>query len=229
MLRTRSQPRPLAPWAPCPDPPSSPSPCSTPASAASPCCTSCSSRCPPRTTCTSATRRAFPTATAAPTELQAFAVEIAEHLLDVGRQAARRRLQLGQRRGAGRARGATWPRTGRDDRRDRRARARPPSSRSPASHSGRIGLLATPATVASGAYERDRARRRPARAPGERGLPGPGADHRGAASRSTSTSWRPCASYCAPLRARRGRHGDPRLHPLPADRADAPADARPRA
>ena len=63
---------------------SSRSPCSIPASAASPSCTSCSCRCRPRTTCTSATRRASRTATARRTNCGRSAIEIADHLLDAG-------------------------------------------------------------------------------------------------------------------------------------------------
>ena len=46
-----------------------------------------------------------------------------------------------------------------------------------ATRSGRIGLLATPATVASGAFERAIAAGRSAGRRRERRLPGPGADH----------------------------------------------------
>ncbi len=83
----------------------------------------------------------------------AFAIEIAEHLLAARREAARRRLQRRQLGGAD-ALEQHLARTGARRRRDRRRRARPPSWRSRAARNGRIGLLATPATVASGAYER---------------------------------------------------------------------------
>ena len=69
-----------------------------------------------------------------------------------------------------------------------------------ATRNGRIGVMATPATVASGAYAaRDRGGR-PVRGRHEHRLPGPDADHRGAASRSTSAWSTRCARYCAPLR-----------------------------
>ena len=95
------------------------------------------------------------------------------------------------------------------------------------SHSGRVGVLATPATVRSEAYlqgarapapqpDRDRGRGPrpgrgdPARLPlrAERGRDGP--------------------LLLRASEARRGGHGDPGLHPLPAGRADAPAHPRPR-
>ena len=69
------------------------------------------------------------------------------------------------------------------------------------SRNGRIGLLATPATVASGAYERAVAAADRHVHAGGVAVPGPGADHPGRRSRSTSRSSRRCARYCAPLRA----------------------------
>ena len=142
-----------------------------------------------------------------------------------GRKAARRRLQLGQRGGAGGAR-APPRRTGRDV--DVIGVVAPAAQLAVvASRTGRIGLLATPATVASGAYERAVARRRPARPPRERRLPGPGADHPGRLPvRRARRRDRPRLLRAA-ARGRR-RHGDPRLDALSARRADAAADARPR-
>ena len=177
---------------------------------------------------TSATRRASRTASARQDELQEFAIEIADHLLAVRRQAARGGLQRGQRGGARTRSSAIWHAGGRR-RRDRRASRRPRSSPWPGSRSGRIGLLATPATVASGAYERAVRGRRSARPPRERRLPGPGADHPGGLSRSTRQVVRDRPRLLRAAARGRGRHGDPRLHALPAGRADAPADAGPRA
>ena len=120
----------------------------------------------------------FPYGERSQAELQAFAVEIADHLLEAGAKllvvacnAASSAAIDALERHLERSR----PRR----RRDRRASRRRRSSRSPASRTGRIGLLATPATVASGAYERAVARGRSARAPRERRLPRPRADHPG--------------------------------------------------
>ena len=83
--------------------------------------------------------------------------------------------------------------------------------------SGRVGVLATPATVEGGAYLRSLARQHreltvtQVAAPDlaaiiQRGFP---------FSEAVVDTVR---SYCAPLQPRRRRHGDPRLHPLPARR-----------
>ena len=94
-----------------------------------------------------------------------------------------------------------------------------------ATRTGRIGLLATPTTVASGAYER---------AVGAvdahvtlHAVACPDAGAR--SSRPGQFDEQAVETVREALRAAargRGRHGDPRLHPLPADRADAAADAR---
>ncbi len=96
-----------------------------------------------------------------------------------------------------------------------------------ATRNGRIGLLATTATVASGAYETAVARRRPARRP-DRG--------RGARPRADDPGRLPVrrarrrgrARVCRAARRGAGRHRDPGLHALPAGAPDAPADARSR-
>ena len=69
-----------------------------------------------------------------------------------------------------------------------------------ATRNGRIGLLATPTTVISGAYAAGDRRRRSARRPRRRRLPGPRADHpgrvplrRGAWSRPSAATSRRCA------------------------------------
>ena len=95
-----------------------------------------------------------------------------------------------------------------------------------ATRSGRIGLLATPTTVASRAYE----------------------EAVGAIDAHVTLHAVPCPTLaaiiqageqfderavqtvrevCAPLKRAGRRHGDPRLHSLSTDPADAPADARP--
>jgi glutamate racemase len=92
----------------------------------------------------------FPYGARSQQELRRFSVEIAEHLLDAGAKllvvacnaASSAALELLERRLAGRGVdviGVVAPAT---------------QLAVAGSHSGRIGLLATPATVASGAYER---------------------------------------------------------------------------
>ena len=72
-------------------------------------------------------------------------------------------------------------------------------------------------------------RARPTRTSTSRASPAPTSRRSSrAASRSTSSVVETVRGYCAPLRDAERRHGDPRLHPLPADRADAAAHARPR-
>ena len=80
-------------------------------------------------------------------------MQIAEHLLDARRQAARRRLQH-RERGRARTRCSDHlDRSGRDV--DVIGVLAPAAQQAvAATRTGRIGLLATPATVASGAYER---------------------------------------------------------------------------
>jgi len=96
-----------------------------------------------------------------------------------------------------------------------------------ATRNGRIGLLATPSTIASRAYEEAIAAADPhvdvvgVEAPGlaeliEGGFP---FDERVVAT---------VRGYCAPLREAGVDNRDPRLHPLPARAADAPALARAR-
>ena len=206
---------------------SSPSRCSTPASADSRSCTSCWCRCPTEDYLYLGDTARFPYGERSAEELRAFAIEIAEHLLDGGREAAGGRVQRGDRRGA---RGARAPRRrerpGR--RRDRRARARDAAGGRGHAARGRVGLLATPATVASGAYEQRDRGRRPARAPGVGRVSGPGADHPVGGFPFDERGRRDGARVLRAAARRRGRHRDPRLHPLPARRADAAADARPR-
>ena len=85
-------------------------------------------------------------------ELREFAIEIAEHLLESGAKL----LVVACNAASAAALGAVQAHLDRRrprDRRDRRHRAATQMAVA-ASHSGRIGVLATPATVASGAYER---------------------------------------------------------------------------
>ena len=93
--------------------------------------------------------------------------------------------------------------------------------------SGRVGVLATPATVSG--------RRLPARArppaPRAHGHPGRGAGPRGdhpARLPVLRGGGRDGALLLRAAAARPGRHGDPRLHPLPARPPDAAALPRPR-
>jgi len=90
---------------------------------------------------------------------------------------------------------------------------------------GRVGVLATPNTVESGAY---RARR--GRGPGARGDEVEAPDLASFIQDGSPSTGR-CRDGALLLRAAeagRGRHPDPRLHPLPAGGADAAADPRPR-
>ena len=96
-----------------------------------------------------------------------------------------------------------------------------------ATRSGRIGLLATPTTVASGAYERAITAVNPHVTLHAVPCPtlasiiqdGQQFDERAVEHRSRGLRTAAC---------RRRRHRDPRLHPLPADRPHAPAHARSR-
>ena len=97
------------------------------------------------------------------------------------------------------------------------------------SDSRRIGVLATPTTVASGAY----------RLALERTAGHPELDVIEVAAPRLAPIIQngfpfdeevieTVRSYCEPFQAGRGRHPHPRLHPLPAGGADAPADPRSR-
>ena len=167
----------------------------------------------------------FPYGERSQAELEAFAIEITEHLLGLGAKllvvacnaASSAALDALERH---------LEQTGRDI--DVIGVVAPATQLAVAgSRNGRIGLLATPATVASGAYERAvRAADRhvhlePVACPDlapiiQGGFP------------FDEQVVRTVRGYCAPLRARGRRHGDPRLHALPAGRPDAPADARAR-
>ena len=207
----------------CLRPPSFRWPCSTPASAASPSCTSCSSRCRPRTTLYLGDTARLPVRRPQPAGAQGVRDRDRRPPARVGREAARRRVQRGQLGGARRARGAISTRPAATI--DVIGVVAPATQLAVAgSRSGRIGLLATPATVASGAYERAVARRRSARAPRERRLPGPRADHPGRLPLDEQVVDDRPRLLRAAARGR-GRHRDPRLHPLPAGRADAAAGA----
>ena len=155
--------RQLGGWRPAIRCASARSACSTPASAGSPSCTSCSSRCRTRTSSTSATPRASRTATA--TAERARALRARDRRASCSRGGAKLLVVACNSATAAALPRARSAHDGDDAgrRRARRRRARSRSSRSTATRNGRIGLLATPATVASGAYERAVARRRPAR------------------------------------------------------------------
>ena len=165
----------------------------------------------------------FPYGTRDPERLRERIRGIAELLLGRRRQAAGDRLQHGDldrrgrgARGGGGARGRRRP-GGRAAGRDRRGdhRQRPGRRAGDAQHGGERRLPAG----AGGPGPRPRGDRgggarprslHPGRLPVRRGRDGDGARLLRAAE------------------ARRGRHADPRLHPLPAGRADAAADPRPR-
>ena len=87
--------------------------------------------------------------------------------------------------------------------------------------------MATPATVASGAYARGDRGGRPVRGRHEHRLPGPHADHRGGLPVRPARRRHRARLLRAAARGRRG-HRDPRLHALPARAPDAPALPRPR-
>ena len=93
--------------------------------------------------------------------------------------------------------------------------------------SGRVGVLATPATVEGGAYHRALSRQGRALEVTEIAAPdlAPIIQHGFPFDEGVIETVR---SYCRPLKRRRGRHPDPRLYPLPAGGADAAADARAR-
>ncbi len=167
----------------------------------------------------------FPYGTRTQQELQAFAVEIADHLLAAGAKLlvvacnAASSAALGTLEGHLAGRGLDVDVIG---------VVAPATQLAVAgSRTGRIGLLATPATVASGAYERAVSAADahvhlesvacPDLAPIiQGGFPFDDARRRHR------------ARVLRPAQAGRGRHRDPRLHALPAGGADAPADARPR-
>ena len=124
--------------------------CSTPASAGSPSCTSCSCSCPHEDFVYLATPRASRTASARPAELEAFALEVAEELIA-------RRIKL-LVVACNSATAAALPAL-----RERLMQTtlgvdvlgvvQPGAVQAvAATRNGRVGLLATPATVASGAY-----------------------------------------------------------------------------
>ena len=83
------------------------------------------------------------------------------------------------------------------------------------SRTGRIGLLATPATVLSGAYERAVRAADPHVHLESVACPDLAPIIQGGFPFDDATV-ETVRGYCAPLREARGRHGDPRLHPLPA-------------
>ena len=92
---------------------------------------------------------------------------------------------------------------------------------------GKVGVLATPNTVASGCLPAG-ARRTGAGTRGDRGRgAGPGALHPGRLALRRGGR-RDGPRLLRAAEARRGRHADPRLHPLPAGGADAAADPRSR-
>ena len=197
--------------------------CSTPASAASPCCTSAWSRCRRRTSSTSATRRCSPTGRATRSGCASGSGAIAELLLGGGAKllviACNTATSIGED-------------VAREVAAEHGVEVVPvvePQAEIAAAitDSGRVGVLATPNTVESGAYRRALEGAGPG-ARGDRGRGArPGALHPGrlALRRGRGGDG---ARLLRAAEARRGRHPDPRLHPLPAGRADAAAHPRPR-
>ena len=92
---------------------------------------------------------------------------------------------------------------------------------------GRVGVLATPATVEGGAYRRALGRQGRGLEVTEVAAPDLAPIIQSGFPFDESVV-RTVRSYCEPLRAAGDRHADPRLHPLSAGRADAAAHARPR-
>ena len=95
-----------------------------------------------------------------------------------------------------------------------------------ATRSGRIGLLATPTTVASGAYEQAVATVDPHVTLHAVACPTLAAIIQ-AGEQFDEQAVATVREACEPLRERGRGHGDPRLHPLSADQPAAAADARP--
>ena len=198
--------------------------CSTPASAASPCCTSAWSRCPRRTSSTSATRRWFPYGTRDP-ERAARADRARSP--SCCSAAARKLLVIACN---------TATSVGEDVAREVAAEhgvevvpvVEPQAEIAAAiTDSGRVGVLATPNTVESGAYRRALEGAGP-RPRGDRGRGArPGAVHPGRLPLRRGRAG-DGARLLRAAEAGRGRHPDPRLHPLPAGGADAAAHPRPR-
>ena len=180
----------------------------------------------PRTTSTSGTRRASPTASARQDELRRFAVEIADHLLELGAK-----LLVVACNAASSAALDTL------ERHLERARDRPGRDR-----------RRRPGHPARGGREPQRPDR-PARHPGDGRRRAPTRRAVLAADRHVHVEAVACPDlapiiqggfpfdesvvetvrgYCRAAARRRRRHGDPRLHALSAGRPDAAADARPR-
>ena len=186
---------------------------STPASAASRSWTSASPRCPPRTSSTSATPPSSRTATATPTPCAPGARDrpLARR---AGREADRRRLQHGHARSrlADLQRGLDVPVIGVIEPEVRAAAVR-------ATRNRHVGLMATEATVRSGSYPR-MVRAHDAGRPGhERRLPRPRPGHPGRRRGRRRRSLAMVRRYTASAHRGRRGHRDPRLHPLPDDRA----------
>ncbi len=188
------------------------SPCSTPAWAGSRCCTSAWSRCRRRTSSTSATTPTSPTGRRSSSEVRGRVEVASAYLLERGAKLLVLACNSATTAGLDVAREAAAAEAGVEV----VAVIEPEAEIAAAiTDSGRIGVLATPATVEGGAYHRALQAPGP-RARGDRGRgAGPGADHPARQpDRRGGRLDRPLVLRAAP--ARRGRHGDPRLHPLPA-------------
>ena len=140
-------------------------------------------------------------------------------------QAARGRLQLGDRRGAARAAHAADG----DDARRRRAR-RGPARRGAGGGGDPQRARRAAGHAGHGGQRRLRARdprRGPVRRRHRGRVPGPDGDHRGRLPVRPPRR-RHGARLLRAAAGSTGRHRDPRLHPLPARPPDPPAHARPR-
>ena len=164
----------------------------------------------------------FPYGTRPPEEVQRFALEVADVLLEAGAKllvvacnaASSTALRALERRCAPAGLdvlGVVTPAS-------QLAVAR--------THTGRIGVLATPTTVASGAYEEAIRAADPARARRVGSVPRSGPDHPGRLPLRRAGGRDRAGVLRSPAR-RGGGHRDPGVHALSAGRAHAPADARP--
>ena len=180
-----------------------------------------------RTSSTSATPRASRTASARVEELERFTLEIAEVLLERQGEAARRRVQHRDRRGAA---GAPAADDG-DDARRRRHRRRP-------ARGGAGGRRDAHRPHRPARHAGDRPQRRLRRTRSTHvdphvdltsvAVPGPRADHPGRLPVRRARRRRRCAATARRSARPQRRHRDPRLHALPARPPDAPALPRPR-
>ena len=152
-------------------------------------------------------------------EVREYALECLDHLVRAGREGAGHRVQLRQRRDAARcARALRRPRRRGDP-------PRGPARRAAATRNRRIGVICTRATASSLAYD-DAFAAAPHLDAAHPGLPAlRGVRRAGRHRRRRAAGRRP--RLPRPAGRGRGRHPDPRLHPLPAaDRRHLLRDGR---